>query len=238
MRIVAALTKKEFKGYFQSPIAYIYLVAFLVFTAWFFFRGFFVMNVATMRGFFSLMPWTFLFLIPAVTMRLWAEEQKLGTMEVLMTWPLREYEAVLGKFLAGLGFLSVSLLLTLPLAITVFLVGDPDPGPILAGYLGLLFMGGAYLAIGLFASSLSENQIVAFIVGVFLTFVLFVIGEDFVLVAVPGSLAPLFGSLGLGAHFSSISRGVIDSRDVIYYLSVIFFFLYLNVRRLESRKWR
>lgn len=237
MRTIAALTRKEFKSYFQSPIAYIYLVVFTSFTGWFFFRGFFVANMATMRGFFSLMPWTFLFLIPAVTMRLWAEEQKLGTMEVLMTWPVREHEAVLGKFLASLGLLVVSLLLTLPLAATVFLVGRPDSGPVLTGYLGLLFMGGAYLAIGLFASSLSENQIVAFIVGVFMTFVLFIIGEDFVTIALPGWLASLFGYLGLGTHFSSIGRGVVDSRDVVYYLSVIFFFLYLNIRRLESRKW-
>ncbi len=237
MRTIAALTGKEFRSYFHSPIAYIYLVVFIAFTSWFFFRGFFVMNQATMRGFFSLMPWTFLFLIPAVTMRLWAEEQKLGTMEVLMTWPVREYEAVLGKYFAGLGLLLVSLLLTLPLTATVFLVGGPDPGPILTGYLGLVFMGGAYLAIGLFASSLTENQIVAFILGVIMTFALFIVGEDFIIVAAPGWLAPILSFLGLGAHFSSIGRGVIDSRDVIYYLSVIFFFLYLNVRRIESRKW-
>ena len=237
MRTIAALTGKEFRSYFHSPIAYIYLVVFIAFTAWFFFRGFFVMNAATMRGFFSLMPWTFLFLIPAVTMRLWAEEQKLGTMEVLMTWPVREHEAVLGKYFAGLGLLLVSLLLTLPLTATVFLVGGPDPGPILTGYLGLVFMGGAYLAIGLFASSLTENQIVAFIFGVIMIFSLFIVGEDFIIVAAPGWLAPILSFLGLGAHFSSIGRGVIDSRDVIYYLSVIFFFLYLNVRRIESRKW-
>lgn len=237
MRTIAALTGKEFRSYFHSPIAYIYLVVFIAFTSWFFFRGFFVMNTATMRGFFSLMPWTFLFLIPAVTMRLWAEEQKLGTMEVLMTWPVREHEAVLGKYFAGLGLLLVSLLLTLPLTATVFLVGGPDPGPILAGYLGLVFMGGAYLAIGLFASSLTENQIVAFIFGVIMSFALFIVGEDFIIVAAPGWIAPILSFLGLGAHFSSIGRGVIDSRDVIYYLSVIFFFLYLNVRRIESRKW-
>lgn len=237
MRTIAALTGKEFRSYFHSPIAYIYLVVFIAFTSWFFFRGFFVMNAATMRGFFSLMPWTFLFLIPAVTMRLWAEEQKLGTMEVLMTWPVREHEAVLGKYFAGLGLLLVSLLLTLPLTATVFLAGGPDPGPILTGYLGLVFMGGAYLAIGLFASSLTENQIVAFIFGVIMTFALFIVGEDFIIVAAPGWLAPILSFLGLGAHFSSIGRGVIDSRDVIYYLSVIFFFLYLNVRRIESRKW-
>jgi ABC-2 type transport system permease protein len=237
MRTIAALTGKEFRSYFHSPIAYIYLVVFIAFTSWFFFRGFFVMNAASMRGFFSLMPWTFLFLIPAVTMRLWAEEQKLGTMEVLMTWPVREHEAVLGKFFAGLGLLLVSLLLPLPLTATVFLVGGPDPGPVLTGYLGLVFMGGAYLAIGLFASSLTENQIVAFIFGVIMTFALFIVGEDFIIVASPGWLAPILSFLGLGAHFSSIGRGVIDSRDVIYYLSVIFFFLYLNVRRIESRKW-
>ena len=237
MRTIAALTGKEFRSYFHSPIAYIYLVVFIAFTSWFYFRGFFVMNTATMRGFFSLMPWTFLFLIPAVTMRLWAEEQKLGTMEVLMTWPVREHEAVLGKYFAGLGLLLVSLLLTLPLTATVFLVGGPDPGPVLTGYLGLVLMGGAYLAIGLFASSLTENQIVAFIFGVIITFALFIVGEDFIIVAAPGWLAPILSFLGLGAHFSSIGRGVIDSRDVIYYLSVIFFFLYLNVRRIESRKW-
>jgi ABC-2 type transport system permease protein len=237
MRTIAALTGKEFRSYFHSPIAYIYLVVFIAFTSWFYFRGFFVMNAATMRGFFSLMPWTFLFLIPAVTMRLWAEEQKLGTMEVLMTWPVREHEAVLGKYFAGLGLLLVSLLLTMPLTATVFLVGGPDPGPILTGYLGLVFMGGAYLAIGLFASSLTENQIVAFIFGVIMTFALFIVGEDFIIVAAPGWLAPILSFLGLGAHFSSIGRGVIDSRDVIYYFSVIFFFLYLNVRRIESRKW-
>jgi ABC-2 type transport system permease protein len=237
MRTIAALTGKEFRSYFHSPIAYIYLVVFIAFTSWFYFRGFFVMNTATMRGFFSLMPWTFLFLIPAVTMRLWAEEKKLGTMEVLMTWPVREHEAVLGKYFAGLGLLLVSLLLTLPLTATVFLVGGPDPGPVLTGYLGLVLMGGAYLAIGLFASSLTENQIVAFIFGVIMTFALFIVGEDFIIVAAPGWLAPILNFLGLGAHFSSIGRGVIDSRDVIYYLSVIFFFLYLNVRRIESRKW-
>ena len=237
MRTIAALTGKEFRSYFHSPIAYIYLVVFIAFTSWFYFRGFFVMNTATMRGFFSLMPWTFLFLIPAVTMRLWAEEKKLGTMEVLMTWPVREHEAVLGKYFAGLGLLLVSLLLTLPLTATVFLVGGPDPGPVVTGYLGLVLMGGAYLAIGLFASSLTENQIVAFIFGVIMTFALFIVGEDFIIVAAPGWLAPILSFLGLGAHFSSIGRGVIDSRDVIYYLSVIFFFLYLNVRRIESRKW-
>jgi len=172
-------------------------------------------------------------------MRLWAEEQKLGTMEVLMTWPVREHEAVLGKFIAGLGLLAVSLLLTLPLTATVFLLSSPPPdaGPVITGYLGLLLMGSAYLSIGLYASSLTENQIVAFIVGVALTFALFIVGEDFVLVAAPVRLAPLLSFLGLGAHFSSIGRGVIDSRDIIYYLSVITFFLYLNVRRLESRRW-
>jgi ABC-2 type transport system permease protein len=237
VRTVAALARKEFRSYFQSPIAYIYLVVFLAFTNWFFFRGFFVMNVASMRGFFSLMPWVFLFLIPAVTMRLWAEEKKLGTMEVLMTWPVREHEAVLGKFLASFALLAVSIAFTLPLAGTVFLAGSPDPGPIVTGYLGLLFMGGAYLAIGLFASSLTENQIVAFITGVFLTFALFIVGEGFVVVASPAWLAPYLSFLGLGAHFSSIGRGVIDSRDVVYYLSIISFFLYLNVRRLENRRW-
>ena len=178
MRAAWAIAKKEFRGAFASPVAYAWLVVFVAFNAWFFFRGFFVLGLATMRGFFSLMPWTLVFLLPALTMRLWSEERKLGTLEVLLTWPVREREAVAGKFLGGLGLLAVSLAGTLPLALTVFALGDPDPGPVLAGYLGLLLFGGAGLAIGSYASALTENQIVAYIAGVALTFALFVAGAS------------------------------------------------------------
>jgi ABC-2 type transport system permease protein len=236
LRTVRAIALKEFRGAFASPVAYAYLVVFLAFTSWFFFRGFFVLGIASLRGFFALLPWTMLFLLPALTMRLFAEEQKLGTMEVLLTWPVREREAVLGKFLGGVGLLGVSLAATLPLPLTVFALGRPDPGPVLAGYLGLLLLGAAYLAIGLFASSLTENQIVAYITGVALAFALFVAGEDFVLVAAPPPLVPVLSALGLGAHFWSVGRGVIDTRDVIYFASAVFFFLFLTVRRVEGRR--
>ncbi len=236
MRGAWAVAVREFRGAFASPVAYAWLVVFLGFTNWFFFRGFFALGLASLRGFFGLLPWTLVFLLPALTMRLWSEERKLGTIEVLLTWPLREREAVAGKFLGGLGLLAVSLAGTLPLALTVFSLGEPDPGPVLAGYLGLLLFGAAGLAIGCYASVLSENQIVAYIAGVALTFALFVAGEDFVLVAAPSFLVPLLSGVGLGAHYWSIGRGVVDSRDVLYFASVTFFFLYLTVRRLEDRR--
>jgi ABC-2 type transport system permease protein len=168
-------------------------------------------------------------------MRMWSEERKFGTLEVLLTWPVREREAVLGKFLGGLGLLAVSLAGTLPIAFTVFALGNPDRGPVLAGYLGLLLFGAAGLAVGIFASALTENQIVSYIAGVAMTFALFVAGEDFVIVAAPDSLAPLLAGAGLGAHYWSIGRGVIDSRDLLYFAAVIFFFLYLSTRRLQRR---
>jgi ABC-2 type transport system permease protein len=190
-----------------------------------------------MRGYFTLLPWIFLFFIPAVTMRLWAEEKKLGTIEVLMTLPVNDYEVIIGKYLAAYLFLALTILLSISLPITLVILGGTDLGPIIGGYLGALLMGGAYLAIGLFASSLSENQIVAFILGIAFCFGLFIIGENFVLMAIPARFAALFSYLGLGTHFESIGRGVIDTRDIIYYLSVIGFFIFLNIRSLESRKW-
>lgn len=238
MNNVYAVFKKEFRSYFNSPIAYIFITAFLVFSGWLFFRGFFLIGQATMRPFFSILPWEFLLFVPAVTMRLWAEEKKMGTMELLMTLPLKDGEIVLGKFLAAFLFLAITVLLTFTFPLTLYYLGQPDLGPILGGYIGALLMGAAYLSIGLFISGLTENQIVAFIISVFACFALWIIGEPIVLTALPGWLAGTFFFLGLGAHFQSIGRGVIDSRDIIYYLSVIIFFLFLNTRFVESRKWR
>ena len=238
MKTILTIFWKEFRGYFNSPIAYIFIISFLVFTNWLFFKGFFLMNQSSLRSFFSILPWVFLFLAPAVTMRSWAEEKKLGTVELLMTLPVRDYEVVLGKFLASFIFLIVTLLCTLPLPLTVMLVGNPDIGPIWGGYLGAFLMGGAYLAIGCFASSLTENQIVAFIIAIFLCFALLIIGENLVIMNLPAALVPVFTFLGLGAHFESIGRGVIDSRDIVYYISVIGFFLFLNGLSVESRKWK
>jgi len=235
VRAVWAIARKEFRGAFVTPVAYAYLVVYLAFTNWFFFRTFFVLGDATMRGFFSLLPWTLVFLLPALTMRMWSEERKFGTLEVLLTWPVREGEAVFGKFLGGLGLLAVSLAGTFPIALTVFVLGNPDRGPVLAGYLGLVLFGAAGLAVGIYASSLTENQIVAYIAGVAMTFALFVAGEDFVIMAAPAVLAPLLSGAGLGARYWSIGRGVIDSRDLLYFAAVIFFFLYLATRRLQRR---
>ena len=238
MSNIFAIFRKEFRSYFSSPIAYIYITVFIVLSSWLFFRGFFVINQADMRGYFGLMPWMFLFFVPAVTMKLWAEEKKLGTMELLMTLPLKEYEVVLGKYLAGFMLFAVSIVLTFIIPIVLFALGNPDGGPIVGGYVGVLLMGAAYLAIGLFASTLTENQIVAFILGVVVCFALLIIGEDFVLFSVPQWLVPAFSFLGLGSHFASIGRGVLDSRDLIYYLSLIGFFLYMSVHTIEARKWR
>ncbi|MBD3314809.1 MAG: ABC transporter permease subunit [Chitinivibrionales bacterium] len=237
MQNVATLFRKEFKAYFLSPIAYVFITVYLVVTNWLFFQGFFIMNQAEMRGYFSLLPWIFLFFVPAVTMRTWAEERKVKTLELLLTWPVSDIQVVVGKFLACFSFLAVAILLSITVPVTVWILGNPDPGPIIGGYIGSFLMGAAYLAIGLWISSLTENQIVAFILGVVVIFALFIVGNPFVTMVAPSWLVPILTYIGLGSHFESIGRGVIDSRDIVYYLSVIGFFLFLNVVTLESRKW-
>ncbi len=237
MNNISAIFKKEFRAYFLSPIAYVFITVYLVVTNFLFFQGFFIMNEADMRGYFSILPWMFLFFIPAVTMRIWAEEKKLKTLELLLTWPISDFQVVVGKFLASFGFLTTVVLLSITVPITIAILGNPDPGPIIGGYVGSLLMGGAYLAIGLWISSLTENQIVAFILGVVVTFALFIVGNPFVTMVAPSWLVPILSYIGLGSHFESIGRGVLDSRDLVYYFSVIGFFLFLNIHSLESRKW-
>lgn len=229
--------KRELRSYFNSPIAYIFILVFLVTASWLFFRGYFLYSQADLRPFFSLLPWMFLFFVPAVSMRLWAEERKMGTVELLMTLPVRDEDVILGKFFAGLSLITVTVLLEFPLVILTAHLGDLDPGPVIGGLVGTVLLGAAYLAVGLFISSLTENQIIAFILGVVACFALFIVGESLVLVTAPSSVAPLLHYLGLGAHFQSIGRGVIDSRDLIYYLSVAGFFLYLNRLTLAGRRW-
>jgi len=236
MRNTGPIFRRELAGYFNSPIAYIFITVFLGLSSWLFFKGFFVVGQASLRMFFGIIPWIFLFFVPAITMRLWAEERKVGTMELLMTLPVTDAEAVLGKYLASFAFLGLSLALSLVIPVFVAVLGDPDPGQVVGGYMGAVLMGGAFLAIGLFVSSLTENQIVAFIISVVVTFGLFILGEDFVLFGIPDWLVPVFSFAGLGGHYDSISRGVLDSRDIIYYVSIIVFFLYLNVKSIEARK--
>jgi len=236
MRVLFAVLKKEFRSYLASPMGYIYLVVFLILSNWFFFRGFFLINQASLRSLFGMFPWLFLLFVPAITMRLWAEERKLRTLEVLLTLPVKDYQVALGKFLASVAFLVLSLVLTLPLPLSISLIGKLDWGQVVCGYLGAILLGASYLAIGLFASSLSESQIVAFILGALFCFILFLVGEEIVLYSMPTSIASFLQHLGLGYHYDGIARGVIDSRDVIYYLSVVVFFLYLNLRTLEVRR--
>lgn len=235
MNTIWTIAKREFKAYFVSPIAYVYLITFLVVVHWLFLKNFFFMGQANLRAFFTLMPWIYLFFIPAVAMGKWAEERKLGTIELLFTMPILKRDVVLGKFLAGFKLIAAALFLTLPLPITVALLGNADLGPNIGGYLGLLFLGGAYLSISLWISSLTDNQIIAFILGVVACFALFIIGEPLVTTGLPPLLVSFFQYLGLGTHFESMGRGVVDTRDLIYYLSVIVCFLFLNLKPLKRR---
>jgi len=236
MNPALVISKREIRTYFNSPVAYIVVTVFTIITGYLFFTQLFLEKQADMRAFFGIMPLLFMFVIPAITMRLLAEEKGSGTLELLITMPVRDWEVVLGKFLAALGLLCTALALTLVFAITVKTLGPMDKGPTLGGYLGLVLMGGAYVAIGLMASSLTRNQIVAFIVSFAISFVLYLFGR--LTQFVPESLQPLVSFLSIDGHFENISRGVIDSRDVIYYLSVMGVCLLVATTALESRKWK
>lgn len=238
LKTVYTLFKKELMSYFNSPIAYIFIAVFLVVGNWLFFKGFFIIGQASMRAYFGFLPWIFLFLSPAITMRLWAEEKRSGTIEFLLTLPVTDWQVVLAKFLGGLVFMTISLLLSFTLPITVASLGSLDWGPVIGGYLGAVLLGAAYLSLGLFISSLTKNQIIAFVLALVASFIAFIIGVDFVLIGVPKFLAPIMKFMGLGGHFYNIAKGVIDSKDIIYYLSFIFLFLWLNTRVIESRGWK
>jgi ABC-2 type transport system permease protein len=233
MQNILYITRKEFRSFFNLTIGYVFIVVYLLFTNGLFFYTFFLVNQAEMRNYFTILPWVFLFFIPAVTMRLWAEERKQGTLELLLTLPIKDYEAVIGKYLASLLLIIVTLLLSLNVPLTVALSGKPDFGPIIGGYVGALLLGAAYAAIGVCISSMTENQIIAFLISVFIIAGSLLAG---MLADIMGSLGPLLRFLSPGEHFQSVARGVIDSRDVIYYLSVIFFFLFLNNFIVVSRK--
>jgi ABC-2 type transport system permease protein len=232
---VLAIFRRELRSYFNSPVAYVVIVVFLAIIGWFFTSNLFLSNVASLRIVFELVPLVYLFFVPAITMRLLAEEKKSGTLELLTTKPVRDVEIVLGKFLAAWGLLAAALLPTLLYLVTILILGSIDVGPVITGYIGLLLMGAVYIGLGLFASSLTENQIVAFIVGFLMMLVLFLLNR--LLMYVPESLATTVEFLGVDYHFSNIARGVIDSRNVIYFLSLIVFSLYLSTVSLERRKW-
>jgi len=232
---VGPIYRREIRSYFNSPVAYVVIVVFLAIVGWYFSNNLFLMNTASMRIVFELVPLVFLFFVPAVTMRLLAEEKKSGTLELLTTKPVRDAEIVLGKFLAAWTLLAATLAPTLIYLVTLIILGNPDLGPVAAGYLGLMLTGGVYIAIGIFASSLTENQIVAFLIALVVVLAFFL--ADKVLLYVPGVIAPTVEYLGIDYHFSSIARGVIDSRDIIYFGSVLGFALMMATASLERRKW-
>ena len=240
MNRTAALFKKELRGYFVSPIGYVFIVFYLLLSNGYFFfvQDFFRAGQASMRAYFATTPWTLLFFIPALTMRLWAEEKRTGTQELLLTLPLREGEAVLGKFLAGLAFLAITLVFTWTVPFSIGFLGRPDWGVIAASYAGVLLLGASYLAVGLWISSLTQNQITAFVATVAALFLLLAAGIVPEWLGSQGALVIVGEYLSLFSHFQSVIRGVLDSRDVVYYLSIVILFLWLNTRHLESRTWR
>jgi ABC-2 type transport system permease protein len=240
MKNAFTIFKKELRSYFSSPIGFVFIIFYLlVSNAFFFFvQDFFKVGQVSMRGYFAALPWVFLFFVPAISMRLWAEEKKMGTVELLLTMPLKEWEVVFGKFLAAFGFLAITLIFSLTIPISLAYLGKPDYGVIVGSYVGALFLGSAYLAIGLFISSLTENQVVAFIISLAVIFVLLLVGIAPVWLNALGSIVAVCEYVSLLSHFNNVTRGVIDSRDVIYYGSVIVLFLYLNIKNIEARKWR
>jgi gliding-associated putative ABC transporter substrate-binding component GldG len=242
MARIWALYKKELRTYFNSPIAYLVLTALLIGVGYFFFQTFFAGGQATMRFFFRVAAWSFLLFGPAITMKLIAEEKKTGTIEPLLALPLDEWELVFGKFFAAWTLLAVYLLITLVYPILIAFLGDLDGGPIIGGYLGLFFLGGTFVALGTFASSISRNQVISLIVAFAIALLLFLL--DLLLPFLPMRWQNVVEFIGIDAHFKNISRGVIDSRDAIYSLSLMAFFLFLAVQGLQgrltdhSKKWR
>lgn len=242
LREARAVAKRELAGYFATPVAYVFIVIFLATAAalTFYVGGFFDRQQASLEVFFSFHPWLYLFLIPAVAMRLWAEERKSGTVELLMTMPLSTGAAVLGKFLAAWLFIAVALALTFPMWITVNVLGNPDNGVIVASYLGSLLMAGAFLAIGSCMSALTRNQVVAFILAAAVCFLFCMAGlqlvQDVVQAFFPPAVAETVAGMSFLSNFASVEKGVIDARTLIFFVSMIAFWLFATVVALDTER--
>jgi ABC-2 type transport system permease protein len=242
MNNVSAIFKREFAAYFATPVAYVFIVIFLflmgVFT--FYIGAFYERNQADLEPFFRFHPWLYLFLIPAIAMRLWSEERKTGTIELLMTLPVPTWQAVIAKFLAAWCFTAVALVLTFPMWITVNYLGAPDNTVILASYIGSLLMAGGFLAIGSCISGITKNQVIAFVVSVVICFLFLLSGFplvlDFFRGWAPQAVVNAIASFSFLTHFESIKKGVIDIRDLIYFVALISFWLYANVVVIEAKK--
>ena len=242
MNIVTALFRRELQSYFATPVAYVFIVIFLVLmgTFTFYIGGFYEQGQADLRAFFNFHPWLYLFLVPAISMRLWAEERKSGSIELLMTLPITPWQAVLGKFLAAWAFTGIALALTFPIWITVNYLGDPDNGTILAAYVGSFLMAGGFLSIGSCLSAITRNQVIAFVISVVVCFGFLLSGFPMVLDMfsgwAPQVIVDAIASLSFLTHFSNISRGVIDFRDLVYFGLLIGTFLYANTIVLQWKQ--
>lgn len=242
MKQLKPIFLREFLGYFRSPVGYVFAVVFLLSSigCMFFLGRFYDGNQASLDAFFTFHPWLFLVLVPAVGMRLWAEEKRTGTEELLFTLPITLTEAVIAKFLAGWAFIAVALALTFPVVLTVNYLGDPDNMVIAAGYLGSILMAGAYLSIACLTSALTKNQVISFILGVVVCFVMVLLGwgvfTDLLAGFMPSWAIDFVSSLGFITHYTSITRGMVDSRDILYFVSVVVVALSLNTLVLESRR--
>ncbi|MBX3382780.1 MAG: ABC transporter permease [Phycisphaeraceae bacterium] len=236
------ILKRELAGYFVTPVAYVFIVIFLVLTGVFTFQlgGFFERNQSDLRPFFDFHPWLYLFLIPAISMRLWAEERKSGTIELLMTLPVSRAGAVAGKFAAAWLFAGVALALTFPVWITVNYLGEPDNGAIFTGYIGSFLMAGGFLAVGACVSAATKSQVIAFIIAVVLCFGFLLAGftpvTDFLSGWAPPALVDTIAGFSFLTRFDSIAKGVIDLRDLIFFASLIALCLFINAAVLEARK--
>jgi ABC-2 type transport system permease protein len=229
---IRTIAKRELSGYFASPVAFVFIVIFLLLSGFFTFMvaGFFERGEAGLLAFFSWHPWLYLFLVPAVGMRMWSEERRLGTIELLLTMPVTPWQAIVGKFFAAWAVVGLALLLTFPVVVTVNYLGNPDNGVIFAGYIGSFLMAGAYLAISAMTSAMTRNQVVSFIVAVVLSLFLILAGwppvTNMLTQWAPNWFVDGIASFSVMTHFESIQKGVIDSRDVLYFLSVIVFALF------------
>ncbi len=244
MSSIMAIFKRELQSYFSTPLAYVFIVIFLVMSAVFTFStsfgGLYERGQADMMPFFGFHPWLYLFLVPALSMRLWAEERKSGTIELLMTLPVTVWQAVVGKFLAAWAFAGIALLLTFPVWITVNYLGDPDNGVIVASYLGSFLMAGAFLSVGACLSSITSNQVIAFVLTAVICFFMVLAGLpvvlDFFRLWAPQIVVDTVSSMSFLSHFTSIIKGVIDLRDIIYFVLMIGFWLCCNAVILDLKK--
>lgn len=238
MNKILCIAKKDFQGYFNSPVAYVVLGVFLLVVGYLYFSTLFLSGFASMRGFFSMVPVLMVIFGPAISMRLISEEKKSGTIEQLLTLPVTNYQVVLGKFLAALAIISVGFLFTLPYVFSVSTLTPPgasfDFGPVIGGYIGLILLSGSFMSIGLFASSLTKNQIVAFVIGLLFCFFFYFVDKFAVLM--PVGIAGVLEYLSVDYHFSNIAKGVLDSRDIIFYLSLITIFLLMTEHSLRNDK--